>query len=778
MREPQRSGNERHGAGEVAARAPGVPGRSPRTAGLAGRGAAPVQMRQAAPGTSPAGPASGTDWTRVAVRPDLFDEPDTGGRAEVRGGTTYRIRRGDTLWAIAEATYGHGRHWRRIRDVNPGKVFRDGNLILVGDELALPEVEVAAGSSTDESAATDAPVTDRPAGDSGTNAAAAPEACEPAVEPVEVCTDYGDFIIYPDDYDGPLPPASVETSGAEAGGAGTGSGEAASDGPRAEHLHESDYLRVLAEREAEAVAQRETTVDEVDDLLSRGVFDWAVTDGDARQSLEKLAGLPMAQLRVAVGQIDGDRLLDNLPSSARKTEAFAKVIVAMGPDRYRGFIRELLSYGLFDWAITDGNVETVSEILAVLSADEQAEFLRSLEPIHVSRYARNMPRGGASNEQLATLFQALPDSDLDALESVMEARFNLDMSSWFLPRLLLGVGENWDADGLRRLWVMFEQLPPDHLENNEKLDLFLRESTDDGSGFYQEGLRAGVVSYSDVTERGSYGRIMVPDGAGGTQDVGLHSDVNLFSTVVRHEVGHAVDADIGASAEGGYARTAASAGQWQTYSSAGAFVDAIISAGGGMGGHGYADEEAYERAMRKAVSDEKDFTQALADVDDSVAAPGAGVTGPVTAVLDKTRWHADESPWYRNADRQDVGGRMWQRPYGSGEYASFVKSARVDHGVSAYQFRAPGEWFAEAYAAYYSDHDGRAGNPVGTNLRTRDTATADWFDAQVDKGYSLRDRTGGGAGGGAGGAGGSAGGPGGSASGTRSAGGGAGGAGG
>jgi hypothetical protein len=81
-----------------------------------------------------------------------------------------------------------------------------------------------------------------------------------------------------------------------------------------------------------------------------------------------------------------------------------------------------------------------------------------------------------------------------------------------------------------------------------------------------------------------------------------------------------------------------------------------------MSGHGYPNEAVYRRAMERAVSKSEDFTAALHAIDASVAAPAANVAGPVAAVYDKKRWHAGSNPWYTNADRPDVGGRMWQRP--------------------------------------------------------------------------------------------------------------------
>jgi hypothetical protein len=556
----------------------------------------------------------------------------------------------------------------------------------------------------------------------------APTPPVPAVVPPRTeHTEYGNFVVYADSFVGPLPP----------------------DGAAGHNVREAEFKKTIVEKDKAAVAQREHTIKEVDDLLSYGAFDWAITDGEATKALNLLGGLPMSQLKVAITKINTGRLLDNVPAKARRSPGFAKVLIAMGPAKFKPFVNELLSYGVLDWAIRDSEVEVVCDVLQALPADQQVTFLQSMDATKLSRLAHNLGKGvHVSNELLKTLFKAVPDADLGAMEAVFERRFNVSLSTWFLKRWMMSVKQKWDAPGLRRLWTIFEQLPPGHIQDNDKLDTFLRAGETNGSGVYYGSFDAGVVEYSDVNRNGSYGRIMVDDGAGGKKDVGLNSNVNSFSTVVRHEVGHSVDAKISASSSGGYVRTAANAGQWQTYGSGDAFVDAIIGADS-MSGHGYANEEAYRKAMHRAVSKQEDFTEALKHDFPSVAPPAAGpaVKGPVAAVYDKSRWLASTNPWYANPDRQDVGGRLWQRPYDGGDYASFVKSARTDHGVSAYQFRAPGEWFAEAYAVYYSDQD-IAGSKPGTRLRSRDSATADWFDANVDKGHSIQKEAGGGAGGG------------------------------
>lgn len=72
------------------------------------------------------------DYGQVAIRVTVHP----------KGGGTYEVVAGDTLWAIAERTYGNGRYWRRIHEANPGKARNNGNLIFPGQIFDLPAVNI------------------------------------------------------------------------------------------------------------------------------------------------------------------------------------------------------------------------------------------------------------------------------------------------------------------------------------------------------------------------------------------------------------------------------------------------------------------------------------------------------------------------------------------------------------------------------------------------------------------------------------------------------------
>ena len=70
----------------------------------------------------------------------------------------------------------------------------------------------------------------------------------------------------------------------------------------------------------------------------------------------------------------------------------------------------------------------------------------------------------------------------------------------------------------------------------------------------------------------------------------------------------------------------------------------------------------------------------------------------------KHKWNSTRSELGPNANH--FNGRTFHKSYGrkqgDDQWVSYLVSAK-DEGLSHYQWRAPGEWFAELYAHYFMD---------------------------------------------------------------------------
>lgn len=370
-------------------------------------------------------------------------------------------------------------------------------------------------------------------------------------------------------------------------------------------------------------------------------------------------------------------------------------------------------------------------------------------------FVDGLPRGSGLGESgkstLRSIFRAFAASggSVDVLTHMVSVRFDTDFDTsgslgWSGWRPTW-TSASWTVPSLERAWTLLEQMPPGTVEGNDTLDSIIHDTQGSGSGFYRDG-----PIDDDVVVGMDEGNVDALGNYGGP----LGTNIIAFNSVFRHEIGHAVDATIGASAPDGYASTQPHAGQWVQYGGMSEFADAIIEQGGGMSQYGE-HAEAYESALRRCLDDDEDFATAIQALKDKwfgaisadTPVPAANVTGPVAAVFDLTRWKENNNPWYGEKEGV-VGGRCFHQAYSGSSYYSFLAAARRAHKVSEYQWRAPGEWFAEVYNVYYSDYE-RSQTP-GTALRGYDPQTADWFERVVDRGHSLARMTGQATGGGAG----------------------------
>ncbi|HEX4420884.1 MAG TPA: hypothetical protein VH165_23370 [Kofleriaceae bacterium] len=366
-----------------------------------------------------------------------------------------------------------------------------------------------------------------------------------------------------------------------------------------------------------------------------------------------------------------------------------------------------------------GALEALAEPDQVAAITKIGAHPRSVLAGHLPRSAVT---GAAQEAVLRRCFDATPQAETTTLCQWVALRFNLKVSS-----TTDGSGAPWTKAGLRRSWDVLQMLPAAHVENNGDLKSLTRYKSNDIEGYATDDGEAAI----------GYG---AKNNLDTELEVGAYTDAkdplrgkNIFDATVRHEIGHRVDAGVGGP---NYTKSD-DGGAWETWDSSAGMAQRLVTASGGKIS---AWPDAHEKQaildclqhiidqrtpakinaklealpfLAKHATDAAQQTK-LKDIkaDDAVAALRVGFS--------------DAGPWDLPTGGVKLGDRIYQESYDWPQWVSYKQAAR-DKKFSRYQFRAPGEWFAEAYATYYQPPGDK-----GALMAGLDDKTKAWFDAHVD----------------------------------------------
>jgi hypothetical protein len=372
------------------------------------------------------------------------------------------------------------------------------------------------------------------------------------------------------------------------------------------------------------------------------------------------------------------------------------------------------------------NAAKAFELIKAMEGAKQTAVITDIGAALRSRLSSSLERsavaGATEQAALRKCFDATPDKEVTTLCHWMALRFHLKVTSTSDSS-----GAPWDKVGLLRCWDVLQMLPAAHVENNTDLKSLTRYRSSDIEGWASDGGEAaigyGPKNHLDTdVEVGSFTDAKDP----------LRGK-NIFDATVRHEIGHRVDDGVGGP---NYTKSD-DGGAWQTWDGSAGMAQRIVTASGGKiaAWPDAGEKKAIIDALQHVIDD-----RAPSKINARLEALSF-VTHHATDAAQKTKLNdiksddavsalrvafSDSGPWDLPTGGVKLGDRIYQESYDWPQWVSYKQAARAKK-FSRYQFRAPGEWFAEAYATYYQPPGAK-----GTLMAGLDDKTKTWFDAHVD----------------------------------------------
>lgn len=485
-------------------------------------------------------------------------------------------------------------------------------------------------------------------------------------------------------------------------------------------------------------------VKEMQDLLSYGVFDWVITDAEAAKVLYKLSKISERELPSILTRLGSKyvtRLLDNLPDNLKTGPTHKKIVQMLGVSGLTGYTNELLTYKLFDWAVTGSDVKNTYNIYSKLEATKQEDFLFDLESrgllgrlisnsnsgqhtAYLIPWINGLTTAALTDRQKEILFTIVKKSGNHALETLKLAtikRFGVSLA-------VKKKADKWQPELLKKVYTVLSGLPDAHVSDNTMLGILEQYTHAPTTGSANNNIRAGQYNY--ITKKLSLNTYTRPVKPTATQDAPAHQ---TQEDTIRHEIGHAVDYKLGWST--GSEPANPKRGGWKNYKknyktcademlndSRGAInaldsaqrtdviavMDSLMSAKN-------VDKDKMEANLNRVIASKQWFTNKPASdrrvilKDKALKALRIGLT----------------APWRTDRGGEPLGKYIYQASYFN-NWVRYEHQARA-RKVSKYQFKYPQEWFAEAYKFYYAP-DGRG---RGAKLNDKDSNTKTYFDDYV-----------------------------------------------
>jgi hypothetical protein len=334
-----------------------------------------------------------------------------------------------------------------------------------------------------------------------------------------------------------------------------------------------------------------------------------------------------------------------------------------------GKARELAD--AFDFAGAD---KALAAIRNKMAAADTLAIAKQSPPTGLADKAQKLYEAGGTKE-LDDLIQSLPDgTDKDVFITLAQARYK---------GVTFEVDDvNQPQKSIKRMCELMQDVPEDALVGNPSLQKITRKGNL-GTPFYRSSAnevvmnkRPGQSKKADFKPGGVVGRLPAREDPYAPAN---NDEEDLFDFNMLHELAHSIDDAKNFMGQHG---SDPNYGGWIEH---GGKIDPIVQAVIKETGFGTTAEE------RKYVE---------ACLLQNPAEPPATFTGDKARFDEFLAAALTDGVWSNQAlsDKATLDKRVYQQSY-SNRWTSYQADARKK-GITGYQFRAPGEWFAELYAAW------------------------------------------------------------------------------
>ncbi|MFN0186843.1 MAG: hypothetical protein ACKVQR_23775, partial [Aquabacterium sp.] len=333
-----------------------------------------------------------------------------------------------------------------------------------------------------------------------------------------------------------------------------------------------------------------------------------------------------------------------------------------------------------DFSAADKSLDAIE--VAITKADALKQAKQPFDAAKSRKMVQDAKAKGG-NEAVDALIKSMPDDcDLQMLTTMASERFGMavdaDQPAGSQPQ-----------KSVRRMCELMALVNDDVVGNKSVATVSRRAN---GGAFYRasENLvvmnsRPGESNKADF-QPGATGRL--PNDREPDCLPANNNQEDMFDFNMVHEAGHGVDDSRSLMASKG---KDSAMGGWITH---GGEIASIASAVAETTGYNETEEQ------RKYIHD----LIAGNPVEAPVAPEGKDVAWAATKKL-VDDWHAlatSGNVWSNEASSAKLtmkNKRIYHQSYGPGTWVSYEAAARK-RGITGYQFRAPGEWFSELYAAF------------------------------------------------------------------------------